>query len=228
MSRTSNFNISPNLQSFFELSYIKYLIVFLAGAILALAFSPVDFYFIAVLSPAILFYYFLSATPRRAAWLGWWFGLGLFGTGVSWVFVAIYVFGFSSIFTSVLLTFIFVSLIAAFIALQGYLSVYFLQKLKITNKFMILIVIFPLFLVLLEWFRGWFLTGFPWLSLGYSQTNSVLSGYAAVIGVFGISWLTALTSSLLLTVFYIKKNINLIRHYDYMVRWIFVIASELD
>ena len=50
----------------------------------------------------------------------------------------------------------------------------------------------------MDWFRGWFLTGFPCLSLGYSQTGSFLSGYAAVLGVYGLSWLTALSSSLFL------------------------------
>ncbi len=207
MSRTTKLHFLLKIQSLFEIPYIKYLTVFIAGAVLALAFSPVDYYLIAVLSPSVLFYFFLSATPRSAAWLGWWFGLGLFGVGVSWGFVAIYVFGFSSILTSAVLTFIGISFLAAYIALQGYVSVFFVRKLNITNKFIILIIVFPLFWLLLEWFRGWFLTGFPWLSLGYSQTNSLLSGYAAVIGVFGISWLTALSSALLLVGFLYKKNI---------------------
>ena len=42
------------------------------------------------------------------------------------------------------------------------------------------------------------MTGFPWLNLGYSQTDSFLSGYAAVFGVYGISWFVALSSGLLL------------------------------
>ena len=192
-------------QLWFSTSRIAYLIVFLAGGLLPLAFSPVDFYFIAVLSPAIFSYLLLFASPRRAAWLGCWFGMGFFGVGVSWGFVAIYVFGFSSIFAAVVLTFIGVSLMAAYLALQGYLSVKFIQKFNIVNRFVTLVMVFPLFWLLLEWFRGWFLTGFPWLSLGYSQTGSALSGYAPVLGVYGISWLTALSSSLLLIVFINKK-----------------------
>jgi apolipoprotein N-acyltransferase len=38
-----------------------------------------------------------------------------------------------------------------------------------------------------EWWRGWFLSGFSWLSLGYSQTDTLLSHLAPVIGVYGIS-----------------------------------------
>ena len=186
------------IQSWIKSSRTGYLITFVAGTLLALAYSPVDFYFLSVLSPALLFYSFLFATPRRAAWLGWWFGMGFFGVGVSWGFVAIYVFGLSSIPVSVVLTFIGVALMAAYISLQGYLSVLFIKKFKIENIAVILIVVFPLFWALLEWFRGWFLTGFPWLSLGYSQTNSFLSGYAPVLGIFGISWLVALSAGLLL------------------------------
>ena len=193
-------------QSWFSSSRAAYPIVFIAGALLALAFSPVNLYLIALISPGILLYSFLFATPRQAAYLGWWFGMGFFGVGVSWGFVAIYVFGLSSIFASAVLTFIGISLMAAFIALQGYISVLFIRILNFENKIISLVIIFPLFWLLLEWFRGWFLTGFPWLSLGYSQTDSVLSGYAAVLGVFGISWLVALSSSLLLIVFLFKKN----------------------
>lgn len=183
-----------------------YIIVFIAGALLALAFSPVDLYFISVLSPAVLFYSFLFATPRRAVWLGWWFGMGFFGVGVSWGFVAIYVFGLSSIVPSVILTFIGISFMAVYTGLQGYLSVLFISKINFVNRTIILIIIFPLFWALLEWFRGWFLTGFPWLSLGYSQTGSTLSGYASVLGVYGVSWLTALSSSLLLLALVYKNN----------------------
>ncbi len=49
-----------------------------------------------------------------------------------------------------------------------------------------------------EWVRGWVLTGFPWLSLGYSQVPaSPLAGYAPVLGVYGVSFVMALIAALL-------------------------------
>ncbi|MCH8301265.1 MAG: apolipoprotein N-acyltransferase, partial [Proteobacteria bacterium] len=41
--------------------------------------------------------------------------------------------------------------------------------------------------VAIEWVRGWFLSGFPWMSLGYSQIDSPLVGFAPVLGVYGLS-----------------------------------------
>ncbi len=204
----------------FESSRLGFLIVFIAGAVLPLAFSPVDFYLIAIISPAVLFYSFLYATPRRAAFLAWWFGLGYFGVGVSWVYVAVYVFGLSSQLVSIIFTFLFINLITAFLVLQGYLSVLFIQKFNIHHRAVILLIVFPIFWALQEWFRDWFLTGFPWLSLGYSQTDSVLAGYAPVLGVFGVSWIVTLCSSLLLMIFIYqtakKKNIVLL---GFLIVW---------
>jgi apolipoprotein N-acyltransferase len=48
--------------------------------------------------------------------------------------------------------------------------------------------------LLLEWWRGWFLSGFSWLSLGYSQTDSWLAGFAPIAGVYGLT-LLLLTSA---------------------------------
>ncbi|MCD6027620.1 MAG: apolipoprotein N-acyltransferase [Solimicrobium sp.] len=43
-----------------------------------------------------------------------------------------------------------------------------------------------------EWTRGWIFTGFPWLISGYAHNVSPLAGYAPVIGVYGITWLSAI------------------------------------
>jgi apolipoprotein N-acyltransferase len=49
-----------------------------------------------------------------------------------------------------------------------------------------------------EWVRGWILTGFPWLAMGYAQgPTSGLNGYAPVLGVYGVSFMSALSAGLL-------------------------------
>lgn len=60
----------------------------------------------------------------------------------------------------------------------------------------------PLFIAaiftLAEWIRSWIFTGFPWLTLGYSQVDSSpLAGYIPITGIYGVSFLLILTSHLI-------------------------------
>ncbi len=57
-----------------------------------------------------------------------------------------------------------------------------------------LMLIYPAAYTLLEWFRGWFLSGFPWFALGYSQGDTPLAAFAPIGGVYGISLLTAISA----------------------------------
>ncbi|HSD96898.1 MAG TPA: apolipoprotein N-acyltransferase, partial [Sulfuricaulis sp.] len=61
---------------------------FVAGLLLPLAFSPFDLFPLAVLSPALLFVLWSDPSPGRAAFRGFLYGAGMFGLGVSWVYVS--------------------------------------------------------------------------------------------------------------------------------------------
>lgn len=165
----------------------------LAGALLPLAFSPVSFYPLAVLSPALLFLLWREVTPRRALWRGWLFGAGVNGVGVSWVFVAIHDFGHTGLPPALFLTGLFVAFLALYPAALGYLATRFLRG----PDGLRLAILLPAAWTLMEWFRGWFLTGFPWLNLGYSQIAAPLRGLAPVVGVYGVSLAVALSAGLL-------------------------------
>lgn len=162
----------------------------LAGAVLPMAFAPVDFYPLAFISPAILFWLWLDSNPRRAFITGYLFGLGFFGTGVSWVVVSFYRFGGMGVLLSAIATLLFVLFLALFPAFLGWLSRRYFSRLNHSGYLLLLL---PAGWVLFEWIRGWILTGFPWLHLGNSQTDSPLAGLVPVLGVYGISW--ALTFS---------------------------------
>lgn len=54
---------------------------------------------------------------------------------------------------------------------------------------------FPAIWVLNEWLRSWIFTGFPWLFIGYSQTETFIGNWAPVAGVYGISFLLALLAA---------------------------------
>ncbi len=112
-------------------------------------------------------------TPKRAAWLGFFWGLGQFSTGVGWVYVVIDKFG--GMPTAVGLTLI--ALLVMYLALYPALFAYILQRVNLTPALRYLLLAPSLWLVI-DWFRGWFLTGFPWLWPGYSQIDGPLASFA--------------------------------------------------
>ncbi|HHI92989.1 MAG TPA: apolipoprotein N-acyltransferase [Gammaproteobacteria bacterium] len=173
----------------------QYVVPLLAGAALPLAFAPVDLFPFAIIMPAILFYFWLRASPRQAFVRGYLFGVGFFAVGISWVAVSFYRFGSMGMALSAAATLLFVLFLALFPALLGWVSRRYFSALS-DGFYLVLLV--PALWVFFEWVRGWIFTGFPWLNLGYSQTDSPLVGIAPVLGVYGTSWLVALSASLLL------------------------------
>ncbi|BDZ74051.1 apolipoprotein N-acyltransferase [Methylophaga marina] len=178
------------------------IVAFMGGAILPLAFSPFNLYPIAILSLILLFASWDNTTPKQAAWRGWLFGLGMFGVGVSWVYVAIHVFGHTSWILAGMLTFLFVAILASYLALFGWLV-----KKCTSHTFTLfdIALLLPTIWFGFELFKAWFLSGFPWLELGVSQIEGPLAGWVPVVGVNAVSFLVALTASSLFIVFKHKK-----------------------
>lgn len=181
---------------------MDYLVALLIGALLTLAFAPFSLYPFAILSPAVLLLLWLRATPKQAFFLGWWYGLGLFGTGVYWVFISIHTYGYASLPVATFITAGFISLLALFPAFTGYLLTRFFPGAHPTK----LLCAFPVIWLFLEWVRSWLLTGFPWLTLGYSQMDSPLRGLAPILSVYGVSLAILISSGLLVNMIIHKKQ----------------------
>lgn len=134
--------------------FTRCFIALLGGAAGPLAFSPNNMWLLGFVSVMGLYIALKYATPRQGAITGWFFGLGFFGLGASWVFVSINVYGNASEFLAGLLTLFFVAGLALLFALQGWLSQRFFNC-------SFYIFSFAALWVLGEWTRSWFLTGFP-------------------------------------------------------------------
>jgi apolipoprotein N-acyltransferase len=160
-------------------------IAFLAGAATVLAFAPVGLYPLALVTFALLVHLWMAATPRRAFLSGYWFGLGMFLAGVSWVYVSMHQFGGMPLPLAALATLLFCAFLALFPAVAGWL-----QARVPAHPAMRACLLIPAAWVLLEWLRSWIFTGFPWLSAGYASVGWPLQGYAPVVGVFGLSFIT--------------------------------------
>ena len=136
-----------------------------------------------------------AETPRRAFAIGFAFGTGAFGVGTSWVFVSVNDFGQAPLPVSLLVTVGLIVIMAAYVGVVGWLA----ARLRLDRGPIGWLVAVPALWVLMEWVRGWFLSGFGWLAPGYSQTDSWLMGYAPLLGVLGISWAVLLTAGCLVT-----------------------------
>ena len=166
----------------------------ISGASLTLAFAPFRIWPISFLSILSLIWLFSKQLHAKDSFcLGFVFGLGFFASSVSWVFVSIYKYGGTSIGLALLITGLFIIFLALFPAI----NLYVLKKFRLDNpvdwRF---IIAFPASWVLLEIFRSWFLTGFPWALLGYTQLSSPLKYYASLFGVYGVSFIVLLIASL--------------------------------
>jgi len=171
-----------------SLSKIDYLLALLAGVSMALAFAPLEWRVFAFFAPAVLFWLNLKALPtKQRLWLAWVFGVGMFAGGAHWIYVSIHFFGGANSLIAGLMVAIFVVIMALLLLVFGWLAAYTAHLPQAVR----LLVAFPAIWVLTEWFRGWFLTGFPWLQLGSSQIDTWLAHYAPITGVLGVSWLVA-------------------------------------
>lgn len=137
-----------------------------------------------------------GSAVRHGALIGVAYGLGLFLGGVSWVYVSLNVFGGMPAPLAGLATFLFCLVLSAFPAMVGALFVRFSPAGWLGRA-----ALFAGLWVLAEWLRGWLFTGFPWLAIGYSQAApSPLGGFAPIVGVYGVSLISALLSGLVLEV----------------------------
>lgn len=161
----------------------------LLGALGVLGFAPFYWYPATIVALAGLFYLWHRANdPREAAWSGFVFGLGYFTAGIYWIYISLHTFGGMPPLGAAFATFCLCAFVSLFPAAVGLLG----------KRSGVLLISVPLLWALAEWVRSWIFTGFPWLTVGYSQVpNSPLAGFAPVIGIYGVSLVLALFAALL-------------------------------
>lgn len=168
------------------------MIAFLAGAASVFAFAPFGLEPLAFLTLALLIHFWIDAPPRRCAWLGFWFGLGLFGAGVSWIYVSLSRFGGMPPVLAGIATALFCAFLALFPAAAGWMQARIPAPAGIRACLLI-----PAAWVLFEWTLTWIFTGFPWLAIGYTAAGWPLQGYAPLGGVYAVSFVTVAIAGML-------------------------------
>ncbi len=162
---------------------IRICVALVLGSLLPLAFAPFSIWPLAILIPALMLMVVQSSlSTRNVFYAGWIFGIGYFSFGVYWIYNSLHDFGMASPVVAGGIT----GLLVVILALAPALTFHFWSHSR-RHLGDVSLWLLPLFWFGLEWIRGWILTGMPWLSLGYSQTGSPLSGFAPLIGVYVIS-----------------------------------------
>jgi len=182
--------------------HLKNSLAILAGALLVFSFAPFGYFPAAFVSLFSLLWLLKNTTPGQARWRGFLFGVGLFGTGISWVYISIHEFGNTPLILAAFLTLLLVAYLSLFPALFAWCVV----KFRIADKPLLFLIMVPALWTATEWVRGTLMTGFPWLNIGYSQIDTWLVGYAPVVGVYGIGFLMMLSVTAIYLLLAYKKT----------------------
>lgn len=180
--------------------------LFLGGALHALCFapdplpawslSPLQIITMAWLVRCV----WLADKPAHAAMRAWFFALGHFCVGLYWLTISMHVYGHLPLALAVL----------ALMAISAYLAIFAGMTGWLTRKIgaaawsegeasptgpLRASLIWAAAWTLGEWLRATLFTGFPWLNTGYAHADSILAGWGAVTGIYGVTFIAAFASA---------------------------------
>lgn len=154
------------------------------GAAVSLAFAPFHLWPVGFACLVFLFLAWeFAATPGQAAKRGFLFTSGTYLAGTYWLYNSIHTIGHAPVWVTLFAMGALVAIMGAYMALLAYVLKRWIPGPGAIRWLLIL----PAAIVILEWFRGWFLSGFPWLAIGYTQTDTWLAGFAPLGGVYLVS-----------------------------------------
>lgn len=183
--------------------YQRYALGSLLGAVGVFAFAP--FYiWISIAFPIIAFAWltYSSAHSKAAFFSGFWVGVGYFASGISWVYVSIATYGQVGDVIALLITLLFISVLAVFWGIGGFLSYRLIRLFPTFSKSFIV----TLCLLVAEYLRSHLFTGFPWLLPGYAIEQTWLFTLAPIGGIWLLSFAVILSAVLSYFLIFNQQN----------------------
>ena len=190
------------LHSFTNHPFLQSIALLLLGAVSTLSFAPFYIWPIYILAAAYLMLAWQGAhSAKHASAFGFSFALGLFGSGISWVYVSIANFGQVGFPIAILITFGLIAAASIYWAFAG--AAYFKLRTQLNLAFRV--PLFVMTILLFEWLRSTLFTGFPWLLPGYIVEKNWLFELLPIGGIWFASALVALTSAAIATALMFKQ-----------------------
>lgn len=117
--------------------------------------------------------------------------------GLHWIFISLHDYGhmpawLAALATLLLAIYVSLFLIAALACCQWLIRRSFDAKTSSTTPWLSqwsTPLVAAAIVTLFEMLRGWLFTGFPWLAIGYLVIDTPLSGWAKILGVYGVGFL---------------------------------------
>ena len=166
----------------------------LASSLIALfyvsGFEPFGLVIAPLFCLAYLFYFALNHSPKKTAIFYYLFGFFCFSIGLYWLYISIHIVSGAPLWLAILLIGVLSGVMALFYCLVGFIISYAYQLFK--SKYLVLTLLAPAIWTLSELLRGYAFTGFPWLTIGYSQSSTFLSAWAPIGGVYLVSFIVSL------------------------------------
>lgn len=177
----------------------------LLGAAYAQAFAPeplpapilpyIQIICLAFLAKAV----WSASSTKSSAAAGFLFGLGTFAVGLYWIFISLHRYGGMAVPLASAAVLLLAAVEALFFcaatAAAKWLSTRCLRSNDGYARHFLAVGVWASCWTFAEWVRGTLFTGFPWLAAGYAHVDGPLSGWAPLLGMYGVTWLAAFVSA---------------------------------
>ena len=163
------------------------------GLLFSLGFAPFDLWVVSILVITCLLFLAEGLKSRDLFYLGYWFGFGMWMTGISWLYVSIHYHGNIGIIGSSALILIFVSILS----IDSALTFLLYSSFKNYDSKLGMYFALPSAWVIIEIIRSHLFTGFPWLISGTMIGESLIDGFTPIIGAQGNTFFIILLASII-------------------------------